>query len=235
MKINRVTITGADEDVNILDLIKLNELYPFVEWGVLFSAMREGDPRYPGPSWRGIIANTKKLDNLSAHFCGWWATQVLIAQNFDLITNLHPSFRRVQLNFNFEKSHGFHLEALARYAELHYNKRSIILQFNKANEQTIVNWIGRKVLPKNIHFLYDASGGRGKPISKIYPPFHGNYTGYSGGLRPENIEDVAKEITSQSNYPDEVWLDLETGVRTEDRFDLEKVNLVLSAVKNYIS
>jgi len=37
MKINKITITGADDRTKISDLVQLQKDYPFVEWGILFS------------------------------------------------------------------------------------------------------------------------------------------------------------------------------------------------------
>ena len=85
----------------------------------------------------------------------------------------------------------------------------------------------------NTHVLYDSSGGRGTEIKSIQAPYMDIYTGYSGGLNPDNVEEICKQIQGHSN-PSKVWIDMESGVRTEDVFDLEKVIKVLEIVKKFI-
>ena len=69
-------------------------------------------------------------------------------------------------------------------------------------------------------------------IETFNEPFK-NYTGYSGGLDDINMESICntiKDIKNKSN----VWIDMESGVRTNEQFDLEKVRTVLrTVVKKY--
>ena len=52
MQIKYVTLTGADESVEPMDLALLSDKYTFVEWGILFSQTRQGiEPRYPSYEW----------------------------------------------------------------------------------------------------------------------------------------------------------------------------------------
>ena len=74
MKINKLAIAGPDDLVKHEDLLNLQNEYPFVEWGILFSSTN-GKPRYPTQNWISKAVNLKL--NLSAHFCGWWSREVL--------------------------------------------------------------------------------------------------------------------------------------------------------------
>lgn len=222
MKINRVTITGPDDNTNIEDLLKLSEKYPFVEWGILFSTGREGSQRYPSSSWIDEVTKSGML--LSAHFCGWYPRQVLENANYDLIKNL-KGFNRVQLNYNFKHSKGWDLGRLLS-TELPIN---VILQNNKSNAPIIEN----ADIPNNIHILYDASGGRGTEITSIEPPVKNLYTGYAGGLNPDNIDRICQMVSSHSDSS-EVWIDLESGARTDNEFDLIKVEQILEVASRYI-
>jgi phosphoribosylanthranilate isomerase len=226
MNIDRLTITGADNSVDIENLVWLSKWYSFVEWGILFSKGRRGTARYPSLMWIDVLMQQGGM-NLSAHLCGEYAREVMEQSKFDVF-DLYNGFARFQINYNFEKSTGWDLVALVWWAEEHPNT-SIILQWNKANGPYLKDMTDIKY-PPNIHILYDSSGGRGREISNIEAPFK-TYTGYSGGISPDNIKSVLNLI---NNYPakESVWIDMESGVRANDVFDLKKVQLILEAVKH---
>jgi hypothetical protein len=231
MKIDKVTITGADDMITYLDLLTLQEDFPFVEWGVLFSESRAGNKRYPSANHRKnhFIGGL----NLSAHFCGWWAKQVLEEGNFNLISNLPDQYKRVQLNYNFANSHAsWKLKELSNFASSEDNRR-IIIQYNRSNQPHVDAWLSRDSVPSKIHFLYDASGGRGTEIKSIEPPIGGHYTGYAGGLSLENIDPVCCDIGRVTN-DSSVWVDLETGARTNDQFDLKKTREILDKTQYHL-
>lgn len=235
MKINRVTITGPDDKTNIQELVELTQKYPFVEWALLFSKNREGTQRYPSESWVSEVV--KHGLPLSAHFCGNWAREVLEKQNFALIAFLE-NFQRVQLNYNFKHSKNWDLESFIMFCKYGLDfmrgtklEKSVILQYNKSNSE-VINQI--KQVPKSVDFLYDASGGRGTVIKEIEPPILESYTGYAGGIGPENVGEICELITNH-NSQDEVWIDMETAVRTENELDLSKVEEVLKISAKYIS
>jgi hypothetical protein len=238
MKIDLVTITGADDKVDQKELLKLQKKYPFVEWGILFSTSKEGTSRYPLNSY--IYSLSKEL-NLSAHFCGQWAKGILERQSFNLIDQLQPNFKRIQLNYNFKAKTDwweFSLEPLFQYCKS--TDRKIILQHNYNNLETIDVHLNHKVVPENINFLYDASGGNNKEIKNIDSPIAANsqkyYTGYAGGINLENIENICTIITrNEYCLEDTVWIDMESGVRTNNEFDLDKVTKILEIVSKFVS
>jgi hypothetical protein len=229
MKINKVTITGIDNKIKYKDLSNFQDKYPFVEWGVLFSKNKEGEKRYPSMEYikSEFTGNLK----LSAHFCGWWAREILEKQNFDLILSLPKQFKRVQLNYNFKNSKGWNLDKLASFCE--ENKDiSIILQYNRSN-QNYLNYFISKGIPSNINFLYDSSGGNGKKIERIGETIPNHYTGYSGGIDSDNVESICEKIDIEIDKTD-VWIDMESGVRTDNDLDLIKVEEVLEKCLNFI-
>ena len=73
--------------------------------------------------------------------------------------------------------------------------------------------------------LLDASGGRGidTPID-VFPT--SRKIGYAGGLNPENIADKLSFLMENVKIG-RFWIDMESGVRTNDWFDLDKVVRVL--------
>lgn len=229
MKINKVTITGADNNVDIKDLIRLSELYPFVEWGILFSKSREGMDRYPDQKWIENVTNYNM--SLSAHFCGWWAKELLNNKNYELIENLSLSFKRVQLNYNFSNYNIEDLAELLYYIKVNANQ-NIILQQNN-NNNNIIKSVKKLSLIDNVEILYDSSGGRGTELKNIDTPFK-YYTGYAGGINKKNIKDICESITTNKS-DSTVWIDMESGVRTYGKFDLKKVEKILEVCKNYIT
>lgn len=224
MKINKVTFTGADNQTNIKELFELQEKYPFVEWGILFSQKKAGEQRYPTLDY--VKQLTYPLE-LSAHFCGWYSREVIENHNFNLINDLSEPFRRVQLNYNFKDSKT--IEELFKFVEVMWSKK-IILQYNENNKKFIDNII---YIPKNVNFLYDNSGGRGIAIQEIENPIESYYTGYSGGLNEENIESICQSIIENKNNC-QTWIDIETGVRTDEEFDLQKVRKILEKIERII-
>lgn len=224
MKIDRITFTGADDQTDITSLQTLNNQFPLIEWGILFSKGRDGSSRYPSSEWINSLKGHSM--NLSAHFCGWYAKSILEHQQFNLIDNLDPQFARIQLNYNFSKSTGYHLTSLLNYAVSH-PERSFIFQYNKSNKDVLYNLrvIG---LPENIHFLFDASGGRGTEIREIESPLGNSYTGYAGGINPTNAASIIEAIQMHPIQKD-VWIDMESGVRDEqDQFSLEMIQQILN-------
>ena len=229
MKINKVTITGADNKTIYSDLLKLQEQFPFVEWGILFSKSKEGQQRYP--TQEHIKKQFTGALELSAHFCGWWSKEVLENKNFSLITGLSEQFKRVQLNYNFKNSKGWNLIDLIRFAEKNSN-RDIILQYNNSNSKSLDDFKKEK-LPNNINFLYDGSGGRGTQIQKIDEPIGKYYTGYSGGLDIDNIDSICETIIKANNDLS-IWIDMESGIRTNNDFDSLKVKSILEKCNSFI-
>jgi hypothetical protein len=77
-----------------------------------------------------------------------------------------------------------------------------------------------------IGWLFDASGGRGV-APQAWPRHPGRVSvGYAGGIGPENVREVLAAIGATGPY----WIDMESGVRTDDRFDIGKCERVCEAV-----
>ena len=137
---------------------------------------------------------------------------------------------RSQLNYNFSYNQNWSLTHLNVFADEN-RSREIILQYNKSNKQVIDEF--KVSFPENINILYDASGGRGTEIKEVLPPFK-KFTGYAGGITDKNIDGICKIITNHSDNST-VWIDMESGVRTNDIFDLEKTIAVLNVCRQYVS
>lgn len=238
MKLDRVTLTGADESVDPADLVKISEAYPFVEWGILFSKSTHGNgrPRYPGTPWLERLAAVAPRLSLSAHLCGGWVRDAAAGRlsfAWDL-PSLFQHFARVQLNFH-NLPMGFE-QPLFR-ALLEHPKKDYIFQINGLNDRFYhyVHGTAVRAFP-----LIDRSGGAGVLPDRWPPPPEGDsresdYCGYAGGLGPENlvqqlpfIEEAAGDLR--------VWIDMETRLRSDAgaRFDLDKCRQVLDVAGAYV-
>jgi hypothetical protein len=223
MRINKITFTGADDNTNIDDLIQIQEKYPFLEFGILISS-KSGN-RYPSENW---IENLKDKNlNLALHVCGKHVRNILC----DGVLYLpYDWFHRYQLNINFSATKTDITHSIDLLKK--YENKKFIIQYNSANKIYINDLFKNK--NDNVEILYDASGGRGSQIKTIEePPYNGVYTGYAGGINVDNIETICKEIYNHKNNS-LVWIDMESGVRTNDEFDLEKINIIAEKVIKYM-
>ena len=225
MIINKVTFTGADNNTDINALKQIQKEFSFVEWCILVST-NSGKNRYPTEDF--ILELKDKGLNLALHLCGKWSRNILT----DGCTQLrHDFFNRYQLNFDFSNSK-FEYDYYENLIKAYPNKK-FILQYNVSNH-SVIKKIMENFDTSNTHILYDASGGRGTEINEIKKPFGDIYTGYAGGIKVENIDSICDKIFNHKDEYTKVWIDMESGVRTNDEFDLDKVYKVLKRVDNWI-
>lgn len=224
-------IAGVDHTCEITDLELIKYEFPFLEWGVLYSK-NAGRLRYPDGVWLHEF-HSSVTGKLSAHLCGGYPREILEDGNFDILDQLPVKYDVIQLNYNFEARKGKwripNIIKLFRDTAVHKVPRDIILQLNKANKEMV-----RKFHKWNVvRVLVDASGGRGIPITEIPDINWTSYTGIAGGINPDNIEGVAELVTKHESAND-AWLDLESGVRTDNHLDLVKVRQLLERVEKYV-
>lgn len=219
MSINRITFSGADESVEVEDLLRIQANYyhePIqIEWGILLSEDRMGTPRYPGQGWLLEVEQIfPEFLSLAWHICGSekYVDQVMFYSQF--------GEDRVQLNVAVRDSK----EKLNTVSSI-LTKKTIV-PFNLANTE-LIKLIQTRGL--ECPYLYDSSGGKGKSPVKWLAPLPNHYCGYAGGLGPDNIVEEAKKINEVSGDT-AVWIDMETGVRTDEKFDPYKVETVINAV-----
>lgn len=207
MKPSFVTFTGADNETSIETMRDLSARFP-IEWGILFSPSRQGiDPRYPDAATLERLC--KSGLQLAAHLCGDHARDVMSGRDPVLPVPLIP-FARVQIN------HGT-------------PDPVIIAAFAQRVGKPCIAQTRGEAFPDDdrISWLFDASGGQGI-APKAWPRHPGRPVGYAGGLGPVNAATVSKEIGAHAVAP--YWIDMESGVRTDDRFDLDLVGRVCNSV-----
>lgn len=216
MRIDRVTITGADDQVKHGALELLSLRFPFVEFGILFSQKRTGQPRYPSRMW--VQDLTTITGAFSAHICGQWSRDFCQGEfSFRDWASKHKffwRFQRVQINTTTP------VEAHKRAEEVYIERGPDLIIPVRNFDQ---------IKPRNTFMLLDNSGGRGR-VQTSWPAPKG-YCGYSGGIGPENIEEVCGAL---QEFEGDCWIDMESGVRTNDQFDLDKVKDVLEKVSKYV-
>jgi hypothetical protein len=236
------TLTGADDSINPKYLFELSKEYPFVEWGILLSRPRHGTGRYPCKEWIEefssqrweTVCDGKYYVKAAYHLCGDYAYEIAeLGGQLDkfLITQADIGvIDRIQINMNTSRRP---VDAGKFPSSSHWLFKDVvpILQWNMSNREYNLKIIERNYAP-NIHFLHDASGGRGL-TAEWKPPISGYFTGYAGGLGPENVLENIKKIDNIIGTG-QYWIDMESKIRNEkDRFDLEKCAKVLSIVKNW--
>ncbi len=229
MPLTRVSLTGPDDHTSVADLVRLAERYPFVEWAILYSPKREGTGRYPSADWRRRFEDAcQDLPIQRAiHVCGQ-GVPTFAAQGPDSVPI--AAYQRVQWNVNLSRWDRSDVELfLQRLATLTTEKgvpQRSILQHNKNNEPFIHE------LPHLVDVLYDASGGHGKVLDTILGPWYTRFTGYAGGLGPDNVVAVVQRIQEANPLP--FYMDMESSLRTDDRFDLDKAGFVLKALAPFV-
>lgn len=203
-----ITFTGVDQWTDPQDMKDLSWDYP-VEWGILFSQKRQGmDPRYPDPATQWVIAQSGL--RLSAHICGASSRAIMGEDSAFVMIPNHKAYKRFQINHREPDP-----ERIARFAEKVRVRCIAQTRDTTFPEDNRIDW------------LFDRSGGRGE-APDTWPPHPGNgrRVGYAGGIGPDNVVGVLAEIVPKGPY----WIDMESGVRTDDRLDIEKCREVCRRV-----
>jgi phosphoribosylanthranilate isomerase len=129
----------------------------------------------------------------------------------------------VQLNFHAHQhllAPNFVDAAKRRYREQRWQ---VIFQCDGVNDQLvgIARDAGLDAVP-----LYDKSGGVGVVPDKWPSAMAGIYSGYAGGLGPDNLGNELQAI-SEAAGEGRFWVDMETRIRTSRVFDLATVRRCL--------
>lgn len=225
MKLTKITFTGIDEQVNPLQLVRLCKEYSFIEWGILFSKDKQGkSPRYPSEDYieqiKSFVQSSKVEHNLAAHICGTYTRNLINGECAILDSKLLKGFKRVQINFSTYLPLKDPVKFAKRLAK--YNRYEFILQVRDLNDPIIGICQSEKV---RCAPLLDLSGGKGKVLEE-FPKPTSNWVGYAGGLKPENIAKAIRKIEVLEGL-ERYWLDMESGVRTNDWIDLTKCEQVI--------
>ena len=165
------------------------------------------------------------------------------------LKKLIPDFDRVQLNINLKiklidgidwmkAAIGWKLEDLVK----EYS-RPFILQYNDNNAH-MLDFILSYYKNNYIHILKDASGGKGLVIDDFSLPKTAIRCGigFAGGIDCNNVKAILDKVHNnvmaanvEGNNDNKLyWIDMESSVRTDDKFDLNKVRQIATIVKDII-
>ena len=223
-KLKHITFTGVDEKTVAGDIKILQEIqkeYPYVEFGVLTSYhWFENGNRYLDPRLFRYL--TQAHLNLALHICGEAAHDAACGKDDEihyLSWGKHQFFRRIQLNISNRQDNPPIVEPTPWGHEIIIQQKDVDhLDLYNATRKDWKDYIGR------LSVLLDASGGQGIDTDiKILQT--DKKVGYAGGFNPDNVEKKLSYLMENVNGP--FWIDMETGVRTDDWFDINKVKKVL--------
>lgn len=226
MKLKYVSITGADDAVAAGALGAISAQYPFVEWAVLLMPESMGRNRFPSAAWIENFAGAGENVHKAMHLCGG-AFLGFMAQD-PAILKLMRGFRRIQLNLEFGAVEGrYDLAQLPARMKAHPEFEFIVQYTEKRRDFLLL----LRDVP-NHAVLFDQSAGRGVSPDSWPSPLDGHFCGYAGGINPDNIQDNLAAIARAAGGA-RTWIDMESGVRTDDRFDLKKVGMILEHAAPY--
>lgn len=242
-KLKLVTISGADNRTNIDDMKELSEKYPFLEWAILASPKRHGQPRYPTISWISDIESEVHMRK-SLHLCGGYSR--LFAINRDEIPNasiddlfaLVDSFDRVQLNLSNQLPSIDLWYAANNIFESLVTEYILQLPGNDGESLEVLAALNNelhKLNPSyNVYPFLDASGGRGVEGRNWNLDTNvNNLKGFAGGINKDNVKTILDEINKSIGDGENFWIDMESGVRSNDILDLTLVEDVLKTCVPY--
>ena len=235
MKLPHITFTGIDAKTNIKALTEIQREFPIAEFGVLTSYhWNENGNRYLDP----IVINELRGNglSLSLHVCGS-AAHDAAAGRWDLIDKLVWSnidlFQRIQLNISNRSDNPNALGCLPKIVE-----QEVIIQTRDTlntsiYDATIEKFREKDKFGRTFSMLLDASGGQGIDTPLRVWPSSGKI-GYAGGISPDNVEEKLVFLLSHVTQGT-FWIDMESGVRTDDWFDVDKVRKVLEICQPIIN
>lgn len=208
-----IAFTGVDRPDLLPGMRRLSDRYP-VEWGVLVDPDQEDKALFPKAAIRDALLEARDL-RWAAHLCGA-AARAIVAD--PLNAPLPPAgVQRAQVNHGFQGSTAAQVAAARDYGR-RLGVRTVLQCQDDFPAEAGVDW------------LFDVSFGTGvRPERWPTPPAaDGPFGGYSGGVSPGTVAEILARIAA----PDGAlyWIDMESGVRTDDAFDLAKCEAVCRAV-----
>jgi len=206
-----IAFTGVDCPTLLPGMQQLSRHFP-IEWGVLVDDAKD-DLLFADPDIRAKLLEAPGL-HYAAHVCGEQAG--LIANDPARATINLAGFQRMQVNHGFSGSSPEQIDNSVRYGRSQ-TIRTMLQTLDRFPDDARLDW------------LYDTSFGTGKtPDSWPVLSATGPFCGFSGGIRADNAAAVVAAIAAAEGT--QYWIDMESGVRTEGRFDLAKCEAVCRAV-----
>lgn len=231
MKLDRVTITGADNGTDFAMMKQLSLDHPYVEWGILVSQKQQGTDRFPSMQWIHQLVSRCMGLRLSLHVCGKWVRDLFAGDERELVETVPGlgigAFQRLQINTHGEKHElgKGGIDAMRDCLE-RLDVEQILIQIDGANPILNPTAVPKEGLVAEGDFrqryvgFHDLSHGAGI-TPKEWPRRNGRdvpgaqgrepYVGYSGGLGPDNLKAELPRIAAAAGRR-RIWIDMETKV-----------------------
>lgn len=260
MKLRYITCSDPREFNDIHDIVKLGQMSPRVEIAVQAHPSKMSY-RMPRNEWFHELLCYVIRDNidinLAVHVNREWCDEICckgkIPQELREFFYLHKKnnakylIGRWQLNIPKETVQNINYSALKKLLRSNENKE-FILQYNDIT-RSVPRTLYREA---PFSLLYDASGGRGVAPKRWNAPVYSNVPqGYSGGMSPENVADNLSKISSVTRMPiayhdennqivyqvrerDDIWIDAEGKLKTDDKFDIARAQQYVLNAENWL-
>lgn len=226
MGLELISFVGVDAHT---DLNELDTELPYqqqLELGVLFSKRRMSGRYLPIEDCH-MFLNRKTVFQKSLHLCGSEAINDFIEYQPEML-DLVRKADRIQLNFSMKSVEPEKLkERLTNALAEHHH---IILQLNKSKKDFVEDFLKSKPNRDRLSILHDGSGGFGRVIQSPESPLENYFTGYAGGIKPDNVASIVEMIDKENPNDLPYYIDMESGIRTDGLFDLDKCIQVIKRV-----
>jgi len=220
-----LTLTGFDNESPIPALNYLCHICDIpLEIGILYYPKKFGQPRYP--DIEHILGYAELPVKKALHICGNESCVEFIEnEGWPFIS---WGFDRIQLNADWNT------DLYTEFCDKIW-RDPIILQINKRNNEVFGG-----LFPQSAHFLLDGSRGRGDISSRDWeyaPPSFTSiqFLGYAGGICPESLESDLEWLLRKHPHPDHIWVDIESGIRTDNKIDFLKISKILEIFEGMTS
>jgi hypothetical protein len=228
MPLSHCSLTGIDEATPLVELAVVSDMYPYAEWGFLYSPARQGTPgRYP--SLARIQRAFRELPpyvRVALHVCGPGTRQLLDGESVlgGLIEQVRARGGRVQLNFDATERN-VDLGQLRQF--MLARSDLVFITQQSENDKPVIQALAGVA---NHAILFDSSSGRGISPPAWQPAAESVLCGYAGGLGPENLAQQLPRIYDAAGKA-EFWIAMEGRLRDEhDRFSMTLARKCLEIV-----
>lgn len=222
-----VSFVGVDEKTDLNELTKLSNSFGGlgkIEWSVLFSDSKSETKhmRYPSYSFckefLDYSVNKTHYVHSSLHLCGSVIERYLNKEQD--VLDLCQNAMRIQLNLNIGDYPDYLKLTERLMSVIKLTGHSIILQQNKTKSKFMKVFLENNTYPFSL--LYDGSGGFGREITEVVAPSKDHFTGYAGGINPENVVKIVNLIENKNTENIRYYIDMESGVRENNIFSIDK-------------
>ena len=219
-----ISFVGVEAKTDLVSLEALKMEGVGLEFSVLFSEGRKGG-RYSTYEFCSAFLGHGGGFDKSLHLCGQSAINKFLAGE-EKIMVLCSMASRIQLNFSIKKhDEGKLIEGVLNAMDKGHH---VILQMNKSKADFIDTVTALDAYNEKLSLLYDSSGGFGREIKRVNEPNEEYFTGYAGGIKPENVRCIVEMIEEKNASGLPYYIDMESGVRTDNVFSIAKCEAVIA-------